>query len=136
MEQNILKIEFSNFSVFVKKCKSHYTNLQKMWKFKNQHFLFLIISPMIFELQRHTIPHFEALDYLFWLLAWRLTLGVILSDLWTKKAVANFRHQSLCHCSQEHITNPQKMCRESNQGYFLTFGYIWNMLTSTRNFKK
>ena len=42
-----------------------------------------------------TIPNFEAIDYLFWLLAWCLSLGVILSDVWTKMSVANFHQHSL-----------------------------------------
>ena len=61
-----------------------------MQKFKNWYLLILIISPIIFELQRQTIPHFKALDLLFWLLGWLLTLEVILSDLWTKKGSHEF----------------------------------------------
>ena len=53
---------FSNFCVFVKKLRNHYTELQKMLKFKNWHLLFLIIFPILFELQRCTVPHFKALE--------------------------------------------------------------------------
>ena len=63
-------------------------------KAKIHYLLFLIISSMIFELQRRTIPHLRAFDQWFWFPAWILTLGVILSDLWTKISVANFLYQS------------------------------------------
>ena len=40
-------------------------------------FFFLDISPRPLELQRCTIPHFKAIDLLFWPLAWLLTLRLI-----------------------------------------------------------
>ena len=51
---------------------------------KKWYFLFLSISPVFFEVQRCTIPHFEALDQLFWPLAWFLTLGSIIFAVWSK----------------------------------------------------
>ena len=56
---------------------------------KKWYFLFFIISSLFFELKRCTIPHFKALDQLFWPLDWFLTLGLILLELWTKISVEN-----------------------------------------------
>ena len=48
------------------------------------HILFLIISLKPFKLQRCTIPHFKALDLLFWPLAWVLTVGSIVFEPYHK----------------------------------------------------
>ena len=52
------KTQFFTFN-FSKKCKN--------WHFlKKQFFRFLIISPVIFDLQKRTIPQIKALNILFW----------------------------------------------------------------------
>ena len=52
------KKQFFTFN-FSKKCKN--------WHFlKKQFFSFLIISPVIFDLQKRTIPQIKALNILFW----------------------------------------------------------------------
>ena len=52
------KKQFFTFN-FSKKCKN--------WHFlKKQFFSFLIISPLIFDLQKRTIPQHKALNILFW----------------------------------------------------------------------
>ena len=77
IQQVLKKHEFFKFYVFVKKnteitmlsCEK--CKIQEKW-----HILLLTIFPKSFELQRCTIPHFKALDLMFWPLAWALTLGV------------------------------------------------------------
>ena len=86
VQQNIWKYGFSEFSVFVKKWQNHYIKWQKMRQFKNQHLLFLFISPVLLGLQKSTIPHFKALDQLFWPLAWLLTLEAI-HYAWNQKEI-------------------------------------------------
>ena len=54
-------------------------------KLKNWYFLFSIISPILFNLHRHTIPHFKAIEKIFWPLAWGLTLGLISFALFSKE---------------------------------------------------
>ena len=66
-----------------------------MRKFKNLHFLFLFIFPISFELQRCTIPHFKALDKLFWPLAWVLNVGAITFVLLRKMSVYFFSWHTL-----------------------------------------
>ena len=63
IQQYLWKCEFSIFCVFVKKWWYHYTKTLKMQKL---------------ELKRRTIPHFKALDQLFWPLAWPFTRGSII----------------------------------------------------------
>ena len=81
---------FSNFCVFVKKLRNHYTKLQKRRKFKNWHLLFLIIFPILSELQICTVPHFKAPEELFLQLAWFLTLGAITFLFLSKESVYFF----------------------------------------------
>ena len=96
IQQNIWKYEFSNFCVFVKKLQYHHTKLKKMRKFKS--FVFDHISYDIWVTETHmTIPHFNALDLLNWLLVWHLTLGVMFSDSWIKIPVVNFSQQPLMY---------------------------------------
>ena len=59
--------------------------------------MFLIISPRPFKLQRCIIPHFKALDLLFWPLDWLLTLRAITFAVWSK-TFGNFfvRHPLVC----------------------------------------
>ena len=78
-------ILYSDFSIFLQKHKN--------WK---THFLiYFVVSPKVFEQQIWTIPHFKALDQLFWPLACILTLQLIAFELWIKIPVANFCQQSL-----------------------------------------
>ena len=58
--------------------------LQKHKNWKTYTFINFVVSPKVFKLQRRTIPHFKALDQLFWPLAWLLTLGVITFVIWNK----------------------------------------------------
>ena len=44
------------------------------------------------KFQRHTIPHFKALDPLFWPQAWALTLRVTFFEIRQKEPVAFFMH--------------------------------------------
>ena len=73
-------ISHSNFRIFLQK--------RKIWK--NIFYTNLVVSLKVIELQRCTIPHFEALDLLFWPLAWLLTLGSIILALWHKTFVYFF----------------------------------------------
>ena len=66
--------------LYCKKCE----NSRKL------HILFLIISLKLFKVQRCTIPHFKALDLLFWPLVWLLTLGSIIFSVWSKTSVHFF----------------------------------------------
>ena len=61
------------------------------------HILFLIISPKPYKLQSYMIPHFKALDLLFWPLTWLLTLGSIIFAVWSK----TFVHFFLTHPLKE-----------------------------------
>ena len=65
-------------------------NCEKCENSRILHILFLIISTRLFKLQRCTIPHFKALDLLFWPLAWLLTLGSIIFAVWSKTFVNFF----------------------------------------------
>ena len=78
-----------------KKCNflefSHFSQKRKIWK--TQISIKLVVSLKVIELQRCTIPHFKALDPLFWPLAWLLTLGSIIFVVWSKTFVNFFmRH--------------------------------------------
>ena len=65
-------------------------NLKKCKNSIILHILFFIISPKSFKLQRCTIPHFKALNPLFWPLAWLLTLGSIIFAACGKTSVHFF----------------------------------------------
>ena len=65
-------------------------NFEKCKNSRKLHILFLIISLKPFKLQRCTIPHFKALDLLFWPLAWLLTPGSIVFTVWCKSSVYFF----------------------------------------------
>ena len=71
-----------------------------MQKLEKWYFLFFIISQSFFELQRHTIPHFKAHDLLFWPLAWLLSLGAIVSEVWSKIPVQIIVRHPLVHTSK------------------------------------
>ena len=60
-------------------CKKMAKSLHKKAKIceNSKIVFFLIVPPIIFELQRRTIPHFKALYLLFWLLALFLTLCML-----------------------------------------------------------
>ena len=99
------KNQFSKFRSFVKKWQNHYAKLQKMWKSKKLHFSFFTISPILFKLQRCTIPHFKALDKLFWPLAWVLTVGAITFVLLRKMSVYFFSWHTLVILQNSSHTN-------------------------------
>ena len=61
-----------------------------MPKFQNWLFLFLIVFPILFKVQRCTIPHLKVLYQLFWSLAWVLTVGAITFLLLRKISVYFF----------------------------------------------
>ena len=67
-----------------------------MRKSKYLHFLFFIISPILFEVQRCTISHFKALDKLFRPLAWVLTVGAITFVMLSKISVLLFYPYFTC----------------------------------------
>ena len=46
-----------------------------------------VVSQKVLKLQRRTIPHFKALDQMFWPLAWLLTLGAMVFEVWSKMPV-------------------------------------------------
>ena len=71
--------------------------IMEIEKFRKIILFVLILSSKLFELQRHTIPHFKALDLLFCPLAWVLTLGVIILEICHKVPVAFFMHHPLCY---------------------------------------
>ena len=128
------KIEsFSKYCIFVKKWHNHYAKLQKIWKFENLHFLFLMIFPILFELQRYTVPHFKALSKLFWPLAWVLTLGAIIFALLRKMSVYFFFTHTLALDfeypggleSQIFVLNPQVSKRSSVGRYCLVNHISW-----------
>ena len=92
-----------------------------MQNLKNSFFINFRVSPKVNELQRCTIHHFKALDSLFWLLAWLLTLGSITFVVWSK----TFVHFFFAHLLQKYRKNEEKF-------YFsICFNYrvsdlIWN----------
>ena len=61
------------------------------------YFIHFIVPPKLLKLQRLTIPHFKALDKLFWPLAWFLTVGAITFVILSKMLVLFFfTHTLLC----------------------------------------
>ena len=60
-----------------------------------------VVSLKVIELQRCTIPHFKALDLLFWPLAWLFTLGLVIFAVWQKTFINIFplpsRYILWCH---------------------------------------
>ena len=102
--------------------------IAKLRKSEKWHSFILIISSKVFELARYAIPHFKALDLLFWPLAWVLTVGSIVFELYHKTPVAFFMNHPLPYLksmvqiardtwlSQENLSNffspPYQMKRE------------------------
>ena len=72
-------LEFSHFSQF--------SIVLSAFFYKNVKF---VVSLIVIELQRCKLPHFKALDLLFWPLAWLLTLGSIIFVVWSKTFVNFF----------------------------------------------
>ena len=68
---------YSNIKIF----------LQKRKNWKTHVFINIVVSQKVLKLQRRTIPHFKALDQLFWPLAWLLTLGAMVFEVWSKMSV-------------------------------------------------
>ena len=62
---------------------------------KSNSFTYFIVTSKLLRLQRLTIPHFKALDKLFWPLAWVLTLGAITFVLLRKVSVYFFSWHTL-----------------------------------------
>ena len=77
-------LQFFHFCKKVKKSLCKIKKLRKLW------IQFLVITLKPFKLQWCTIPHFKALNLLFWPLAWLLTLGSIIFALWHKTFVYFF----------------------------------------------
>ena len=73
----IFTILHNNFRIFLQKCK--------IWK--TQILINLVVSLKVLQLHRCTIPHFKALDQLFWPLAWLLILGEMVFEVWSKRPV-------------------------------------------------
>ena len=48
----ISAILYSNFAIFLQKYKNWKTHI----------FIYFVVSPKVFKLQKRTIPHFKALD--------------------------------------------------------------------------
>ena len=65
----------SDFSIFLQKLETHT-------------FVCFVVSQKVFKVQIYTIPHFKALDQLFWTLAQALTIGSTIFDLYHKISVA------------------------------------------------
>ena len=65
IQQVLYKFKFFKSCVFVKNVKIAMLNCKKCENSIKLHILFLIISLKPFKLQRCTIPHFKALDFLF-----------------------------------------------------------------------
>ena len=87
-------LEFSHFSHFSIVVSAFFTN-HKVWK--TQISIKVVVSLKVIELQRCTIPHFKALDLLFWPLAWLLTLGSIIFVVWSKTFVNFFMGHPLLY---------------------------------------
>ena len=90
------KCQFLIFSFFAILCSDTVIFLQKRKNWKTRIFIHFVVSPKVIELQRCTMPHFEALDLLIWHLAWLLTLGLILFAVWSKTFVNFFSSPSIC----------------------------------------
>ena len=81
-------LEFLHFLQFSIAIFTFFLQKRKIWK--TQISIKLVVSLKVIELQRCTIPHFKALDPLFWPLAWLLTLGSIIFLVWSKTFVNLF----------------------------------------------
>ena len=99
-----MKIWVFQFLHFCKKWQNYYTKWRKLKILEKLY----SISSKIFKLQKDTIPHFKALDQLFWLLAWVLTLGVIIFEIYQKVPAAFFMHHP--QGTQEPI--PTRHCKD------------------------
>ena len=71
--------------------------LQKRKKWKTHISINTVVSQKVLKLQRRTIPHFKALDQLFWPLAWLLTLGAMVFEVWCKISVQIIIEHPLLH---------------------------------------
>ena len=81
-------------------------NCEKCEKSKRLHILFLIISPKPIELKWCTIPHFKAIDLLFWPLAWLLTLRLITFALESKMSCKLFFSSPSIHQTDSILYSP------------------------------
>ena len=81
---------------YLAKCQIYFSKSKKCENSKNWYFLFSIIPPILFKLHRHTIPHFKAIEKLFWPLAWGLTLELTSFALFSKKLGNFLMRHPLC----------------------------------------
>ena len=101
---------------FLHLCKKSIKSLCKIFKrcqnFKKLCFLFLIISPMPFNLHRHTIPHSKAIEKLSWPLAEGMTLELISFALFSKTFWNFFLHHPLFTSrSLKHFVFTKRQCQ-------------------------
>ena len=59
--------------------------------------VFDLISPMLLDLKRQTIPHFKDNEKIFWTLAWSLTVGLTTFALFSKTFENFFMRHPLRH---------------------------------------
>ena len=90
-----MKIWVYQFLHFCKKWQNYCSKWRKLENIRKLILFVLFISSKLFELQRYTIPHFKALDPLFWPLAWVLTLGLTILETWHRVPVEFFMHHPL-----------------------------------------
>ena len=86
--KNIIFLKFSHFTQFSIVISAFFLQKCKIWK--TNFFMNFVVSLKVIELQRCTIPHFKALDLLFWPLAWLFTLGLVIFAVWQKTFVNFF----------------------------------------------
>ena len=78
---------FYTFAFFAILHSDFVTFLQNCGIWKTNFCTYFIVTSKLLKLQRHTIPHFKALDQSFWPLAWVLTVEAITFVVSSKMSV-------------------------------------------------
>ena len=89
------KLSVFQFFHFCKKIVKSLCKIPKNAKIQKNDTFFSIISPILFNLHRHTIPYFKDIEKLFWPLAWGLS-GLTLEVLrYSAKSLGTFLWDTL-----------------------------------------